>query len=93
MRNGSEDGDIAIVNYQLEEDELEVNDNSDNNNNDNKTMAMKMEIYLTSFDLTVSAIFCGSYIKNTLTKRLYLAKFKEKEKENKYGNHKDIRGL
>ena len=48
---------------------------------------------LTYFDLTVGNIFSKSYIKNTSTTRLYLAKFREKEKEKKYGNHKDIHGL
>ena len=41
-------------------------------------------------DLTVGNIFCKSHIKKTSTKRLYLAKMKEKEKEKKYGNNNDI---
>ena len=47
----------------------------------------------TYFDLTVGNIFSNSYIKKASMERLYLAKFKEKEKEKKYNNHKDIKGL
>ena len=39
---------------------------------------MEMEM---GMDLTVGNIFSRSYIKNTSTTRLYLAKFKEKEKK------------
>ena len=38
-------------------------------------------------------MFSHSYIKYTSRERLYLAKFKEKEKDKKYNNHKDIKGL
>ena len=59
------------------------NDGNNNSNDDTKTY----------FDLTVGNVFTSSYIKKASRERLYLAKFKEKEKEKKHNNHKDIKGL
>ena len=84
IRRHSRPGDIAIVNWQLD-------DNGNNNNNGNGNNFI--EDNKTYFDLTVGNIFSGSYIKHTSKSRLYLAKFKEKEKEKKYGNKDDIWGL
>ena len=85
IRRHSRPGDIAIVDWQLDNKDYEMDNGNgqQQDDNDNKTY----------FDLTVGNIFCDSYIKKTSTERLYLAKFKEKEKEKKYGNKVDIWGL
>ena len=91
MIDGNEDIDINFGSDGNNNNNMEngnINHNNDINNvndddNNNKTY----------FDLTVGNIFCDSYIKKASMERLYVAKFKEKEKEKKYNDHKDIKGL
>ena len=75
------------MNWELDDQDCIMdNDNGQQN-------GQKDEDNKTYFDLTVGNIFCDSYIKKTSKEKLYLAKFKEKEKEKKYGNRNDIWGL